>query len=151
MQQSDNQTIVSAFNLIAIKCSNSSINCLLSNCDEVKCNISDIKTIVSVHLTVLRSSAACLTSHLIVSASDNISIRCSIFDIKSTICLFIVQQQHYIYSNDFFTSLKIVDQFYTYSFDQVFSKKISIISISIRSFSYRNTCKSKRLYQSLSK
>ena len=34
------------------------------------------------HLIALRLNAACLTSHSIVSASDGIDIRCSIFDIK---------------------------------------------------------------------
>ena len=75
---SDNQTIVSASNLIAIGCSNLGINCLSSNRDGAGCSsISDIKTISPVHLIVSRSNAAVLTSHSTASAFDGIGIRCS--------------------------------------------------------------------------
>ena len=108
-----------AFNLIAIECNNSNINCLSFNRNEIECSMSDItfnhqciwwhrhqmqlwqffQTIVSVHLILSRSnvtirtstvfhliamklSAACLTLHSIISAFDDIDIKCSIFDIK---------------------------------------------------------------------
>ena len=160
MQQSDNQTIssvhltalrsdavfltsnniVSAFNFIAIECSNLSINCFSSDRDEAGCNSSDIKTIVSVHLIVSRPSAACLTLHSIVSASDDIDIRCSnVLTSKSTVCLphSLITASH-SFERFFYVIEKSLIDFYTHSFDQVFFKKRHQSStFQSKSFSYR--------------
>ena len=129
--------IVSAFDDFSIeyKISTSSRMTLQS----VSCNELSSQTIVSVHLIVSRSNAVCLTSHLTVSASDNISIRCSIFSIKSTVCLFhnLIAASH-SFERFFYVIGESLIDFYTYSFDQVFFKKRHQSSaFQSKSFSYR--------------
>ena len=107
MQQSDNQTIASAFDSIAIRCSTSGINRHSSDRGGAGCNVSDITDNCqciwwhrhqmqfwqfhrqsSVHLMLSASGAACLASHSTASASDGIGIRCSnVLTSKSTACL----------------------------------------------------------------
>ena len=144
VQQSDNQTIVSASNFIAIECSNLDINCLSFDRGGAGCNFSDTRQL-PVHLTVSQSGAAILTSqttspvHLIVSRSD-----AAILTSQTTAPVHLIVSSlgaAFLTSHSFdhfFTSSGIVDRSHTHSFYQVFLKKdINHWHFNQRPLSYR--------------
>ena len=108
MQQPDNQITVSASNFIAIECSNLDINCLSFDRGGVGFNVSDIETIVS--------------------ASDNIDIRCSpdnFINKQLSACIWpfhgwVQHVWHHIHLIFFLRHWKSLIDSHTHLFNQVF-------------------------------
>ena len=95
-----------------------------------------IQTSTASHLIAMKLSAACLTSYSIVD-----TIRCSIFDIKLTVCLFhsLIAASHLF--DHFFTSSKIVDRFlYTFIWSSFLRKMHQSSTIRLNHFHIVNTC-----------